>query len=438
MISLYAYQQTGAQHLASKPAALLADEPGLGKTVQAISASDLVKAIIILVLCPASARINWMREFKRFQKIDRTVQVIASRKETLVENGVIIISYDLAVAMHDQLMLLHFDVLILDESYFLKSKSAKRTQVVFGKKCDRQGGLASMANRIFALSGTPAPNNPAELWPLIRALFPEALSNNGKPVGYWAFLRQFCQYRDNGFGIQITGGKNLSTLRLKMNPYLLRRKKSEVLKDLPPLRMETLYLEPSQLLTELHELEAGPQGQMIRKVLQNAANLSQLSAHVAELRRLTGLAKVQPVIQFSKDALDGGLDKLVIFAHHREVIEQLVAGLKPYGAVVVHGSVSSKNRQHAIDAFQQNPDTRIFIGQITAAGTAITLTAASHLIFAEYSWVPAENAQAAMRIHRIGQCNPVLIRFATLTGSLDEHITETVRRKTAVLTQLFD
>ena len=191
----------------------------------------------------------------------------------------------------------------------------------------------------------------------------------------------------------------------------------------------------------MRALEDGPEGEAILAVLRDAngeKDLAKLVVHVAELRRITGLAKVQPVIEQLKDELAGGLKKIVLFAHHKDVITGLLDGLKDYNPVALFGGVSPSARQTAIDSFQNNPEIRIFIGQLAAAGTAITLTAASDVLFIESSWVPAENAQAAMRVHRIGQKDSVLIRFATLAGSLDEWITETVRRKTAVLSELFD
>ena len=180
-------------------------------------------------------------------------------------------------------------------------------------------------------------------------------------------------------------------------------------------------------------------GDEIKKLLeQDDADLAEAAVHVAKLRRLTGLAKVASVVELLQDELAGGLNKIVVFAHHREVIQKLADGLSSFGVVVLQGSTPPTQRQAAIDGFQNDNSIRVFVGQLTAAGTAITLTAASNVLFAESSWTPSDNAQAAMRVHRIGQRSGVLVRFATLSGSLDEAITETVRRKTAVLAQIFD
>ncbi|MGN7613068.1 DEAD/DEAH box helicase [Magnetococcales bacterium HHB-1] len=440
MPELFPYQQEGKTLLAQRETALLADEPGLGKTAQAIAASDMIRAARILVLCPASARINWQREFIRFQEIKRKVKVIANGKNSLLPHGVNIISYDLASreALFNRLMAMEVDVLILDEAHYLKSRKARRTKAIFGNRCTRKGGLSEKAKHVYALTGTPAPNNPAELWPMMRALFPAAITVKERALDHWSFVRRFCRTKNNGFGIQILGGKNLPELRERLTPYLIRRKKLDVIKDLPPIRFESIVLEPGKLLKELKELEEGSEGEAIREVLQQAnGDLSKVAIHVALLRRLTGLAKVQPVIDRLKDELEGGLEKIVLFAHHRDVIQGLFDGLSDYKPVSIHGAVPARKRQQAIDNFQNDPSVRIFIGQLSAAGTAITLTAASDALFVESSWVPADNAQAAMRVHRIGQHNPVLIRFATLAGSLDEQVTAAIRRKTTTLAELF-
>jgi SWI/SNF-related matrix-associated actin-dependent regulator 1 of chromatin subfamily A len=164
--------------------------------------------------------------------------------------------------------------------------------------------------------------------------------------------------------------------------------------------------------------------------------LREIAPHVATLRRLTGIAKVAPVVEWVKDWLDAGGGKIVLFAHHREVIEGLQAGFPWH--VSISGQTPAGSRQHIVDTFNEDPYATVFIGQIQAAGVGINLTAASDVLFVESSWVPAENSQAAMRVHRIGQKNACLIRFATLAGSIDEHIQKAVQRKTRDIAALFD
>lgn len=423
--ALYPYQEQGAAFLASRRAALLADEMGLGKSAQAIAAAfDVNPAADVLVVCPASVRVNWFREFERFWP-------------SLVSYSLDVVSYDL-VARGKFPGKAEYDVLILDEAHYLKTRTSKRTKAIFGPKCDGKGGLVERAKHVILLTGTPTPNNPSELWPALRALAPETIpAKSGKPRDYFQFVSKFCKTRNNGFGIEIVGGKNLAELRERIAPFVLRRRKEDVLKDLPPLRMEALYLDgklelPPEVLDSVDELN-----DMLDR--EGVKGLQKMASHVATLRRLTGLAKVGPVIEWTRDWFDAGGGKLVVFAHHRDVLKALNTDKRLNHVLRCHvvGDTPAAKRQEHVDAFQSVDCPALFLGQIQAAGTGITLTAASDLLFVESSWVPAENEQAAMRIHRIGQRNACLVRFAMLAGSIDEKIQRAVMRKTADIVELF-
>lgn len=428
MTALFPYQCAGAAFLASRRRALLADDMGLGKSAQAIVACEAVGARTILVVCPASLRQNWAREFGRFWFGSRAPQVH-------------VLSYDLAARAKEEMGV---DVLILDEAHYLKTKTAKRTKAIYGPKCDGVGGLVERAKHVFLLTGTPSPNNVSELWTHLRAVFPEAiLGKNGKPMTYWQFVDKFCITVDNGFGIQIKGGKNLPDLKARIKPFVLRRKKEEVLADLPPIRFDTMPLDAD--LGALREAEANlPPGIAEALEKDGVAGLQAIAGHVATWRRLVGQVKVKPLAERILEELEGGLQKLVVFAHHRDVIDALdailmrelsVPGARPVCCLT--GNTPPDARQLLVDHFQKTKAARVFLGQIQAAGTGLTLTAASDLIFAETSWVPAENEQAAMRIHRIGQKNACLVRFATLPGSIDELIMKAVERKMKDIKEMF-
>lgn len=425
MAELFPYQVEGAQFLARVKRGLLADDMGLGKSAQAIAACEAAGARnrCVLVVCPASLVENWRREFKKFSIIEPIVTSYNKANSLLTEPPA-----------GDQ-----WDVLILDEAHYLKSSKAKRTKAIFGEKCDGVDGLVSRAKHVFCLTGTPTPNNPSELWPMLRAVMPASIERpmkNGslKPMPYWPFVERFCVTQDTGFGIKIVRGKNLSELKARIAPHVLRRKKDEVLKDLPPIRFDTLALEgrltvPEDCVAEMRQVQEAIQQDGI-------AGLKALAPHVAQLRRLTGLAKVPAAIDWIAEYLEAGGEKLVVFAHHRDVIGAIWTTFQGE-SVVVSGDLSSAERQAQVDAFQSNPKFRLFIGQIQAAGTGLTLTAASDVLFVESSWVPAENEQAAMRVHRIGQRNACVVRFAMLAGSIDEDIQRAVMRKTADIAKLF-
>lgn len=425
MTALFAYQEYGAAWLAGRTRALLADTMGLGKSAQAAVACKHIEAKQIAIVCPASLQENWKREFARFWP---------NHEATLY-----VCSYEGAVRgklSH----LSEIDVLICDEAHYLKERTSKRTKAIFGPKCTGAGGLMEKATRVWLLTGTPAPNGPHELWPMLRALAPETIPGfTGKPMSYWDFAHEYCVIQDSFYGAKILRGRNLPKLRAAIQPFMLRRKKEEVLRDLPPLMIDVLPLSSDEAQKALRKLEASPEATALREALEKdgGKGLESLAPHIASLRRATGMAKAPAVAEFVAEWLSDCEEKIVLFAHHKDVMRLLMEFLKKFNPVQISGGDAPDYRMAQVDRFQNDPATRVFIGQIQAAGTGLTLTAASDLIFAESSWVPAENEQAAMRIHRIGQRNACSVRFATLGGSLDEAIQRTVARKLTDLAQIF-
>ncbi|BAQ16075.1 DEAD/DEAH box helicase [Methyloceanibacter caenitepidi] len=417
-LSLRPYQEAGRDFLAGSEAALLADDMRLGKCAQSISAARKIGATLLTVVCPASVCETWRREFRKWWPGgDYDLQVW---------------SYDMA-ARGKAHRWTGIDILILDEAHYLKSSKAKRTQAIFGKKCDGADGLVAQADRVWLLTGTPMPNNPSELWPMLRALAPERILSprTGKPWNLWQFVNKFCKTEYNPHAPQtprIIGAKNHDALAVKLDGFMLRRTMAEVKPEVPPLQVEPLYLEGA-----LPKFAAcSPEIEVVRKALaeDGVDGLRKVAAHVATLRRYTGLAKVEPVVRWVKDWLDGGGRKIVLMAQHVDVIAGLCEAF-PSDHALIRGSGTSRGRQASVDAFHTPGGPRVFIGQLQAAGTGIDLSAARDVLFVESSWVPAENAQAANRIVSVQDPQPRIATFATLAGSIDEDIQEAVRRKTA-------
>jgi len=437
----YPFQLAGAGFLAdSAPVALLADEMGVGKTAQAIWGADIISARRILFLCPSIARINTKREFEKFQRMHRSVVVIKNGKDfsKLDEADVVIVSYDLAARNPDKLDGLEWDAVILDEAHYLKNPEAKRTKVIYGQKCNNDGIIRN-AKRVFLLTGTPAPNNPAELYTHAHAFWPYAIPMAN--ADYWDFADTYSYVIQlpNG-GVKISGARNLDKLREALSPFVLRRTKAEVLPDMPEMRLATYTLEANHIPKEVHDLEKSESLKNIGVMLSDVAaseisNRTQVSGQLAEWRRLTEIAKVPLVVELLKEEL--GMNKIVIFHHHREAGDMLMEGLEEFNPVRITGGQTPTSRQAAIDAFQTDPNTRVVVASIQAASTAITLTAASDAVFLSADWNPANNAQAMQRIHRIGQNKSVLIRFFALAGSVDELVQKTLLQKTEAISELF-
>lgn len=448
-LSIFEYQKIGADWLASKNHALLADEMGLGKSAQAITAADKVNALRVAVLCPASARINWLREFDKFSKLKREFTLVQSRTNAEWKESVVC-SFDLVEHIPSKK---EFDLLIIDECHFLKTPTTKRTIEILGKN-----GLVHRCKKVWALSGTPAPNHPGELWPILYIFGLTTLK-------YESYIKKFCNSYVFSNRIQVTGAKEKAIPELKkiLAPAMLRRRKEDVMQDLPPIHYGDIVVEPTPVDLEItssfsHFVYPVDRSNELYETLNKQAKLVDLSfstinaystdgaralealaTSVSTLRRYNGVQKVKAVVELLTEELSSkAYQKIVVFAIHRDVIEGLREGLRKFKPVTLYGGTPPERRQRNIDSFQKNKAKRVFIGNIQAAGTAITLTAANQVMFVEQDWVPGNNAQAAMRCHRIGQTKPVNVRFVGIADSIDEKISHILRRKTAELTKIFD
>lgn len=413
------YQQLGIDFLSTRSAALLADEQGLGKTVQAIGAFCKLKAKRILIVCPASLKLNWQKEITtwvHYLTSDTiTTHVVGTGKEVLPylsHSHVIIVNYDLITrpALFEQLQKMHFSVLICDEAHYLKNPKTARTKAILGKK-----GLIHRAVYKWMLSGTPMTNRPIELWPILKTLAPEVLKPH---VSFEAFARRYCNAWMAPWGLDVSGASNLEELSNKLRgKFMLRRWKKQVLKDLPDKRYQFIPIEQTKDM-KLKLANVDFDLDSLSKMQLSGENLGE----IVTLRRELSDFKLCFCSSLIADALEGGVNKMVIFTYHRSIANKLMQKLAKYNPLKITGDVAVKDRQKAVDRFQNDPNYRVFIGQVQAAGTGITLTAASHVMFLEFSWVPGEVAQAVDRCHRIGQKNSVLVQFPIITDSLEEHM----------------
>lgn len=459
---LLGFQEEGAKWLTHKKHCLLADDMGLGKTAQIIAGADRVNALPVLILGPAVGRIQFSREFEKFsmRMLNICVVLTAADKSGIASADVVICSYDLAmtVGVFSALSARRWSVLALDEVHFLKAPRARRTNVVFGND-----GLIHKASRVWCVSGTPAPLHPGELWVMLYCLGVTKLDFDAFQDRYTKSVD--LEVRPGVWAKKVTGGRNIPELRALLAPFMLRRKKEDVMADLPAIRYNDVTVEPSVVDNFKwstyfdNYLSYGPRGrdvfnQDVAKAERMATTLLdglgtgadsmkvldglQGRPEVKSLRRWIGLQKVPAVIEIIKAELDANAyDKIVIFGVHRDVIEELEIGLKKYGAAKIYGGTPAHKRQRIVDNFQKDPKKRVFIGQTVAAGTAITLTAACEVAVVEADWTPGNNAQAVMRVHRYGQTRPVNVRFFGMVG-YDEKVARVLKQRARTLTELFD
>jgi SWI/SNF-related matrix-associated actin-dependent regulator 1 of chromatin subfamily A len=431
---------------------------GLGKTIQAIgviNASPRPKKV--LVVAPASLKLNWKRELEKWLTYPLTVGVAGNE---LPDTDIVILNYDVLGKFKDKLMSASWDILIADEAHYAKNPKAQRTinlvgaEKKIGGKYVKVPGIADKAKRKIFLTGTPILNRPIELWPIVSTLTPGTFPN------FISFAKRYANAQEGRYGWDFSGASNLGELQDKLRATIMvRRMKKDVLTELPTKRRQVIELEPDskarKVVEREQELSKKHETELIK--LRVAAELAKTSGSdddyesaVARLRTASrvafdeiskerhdvALAKVPQVIEHLKDVLEQQ-DKVVVFAHHRDVIDQIMAAF-PGEAVKLTGEDSIDERQKSVDAFQTDPNVKIFVGSIHAAGVGITLTAASHVVFAELDWVPGNITQAEDRLHRIGQTNTVLVQHLVFDESLDAKIVKTLVEKQAVIAEALD
>lgn len=411
-------QRHGAAFLYSRPVAMLADVPGLGKTAQCVRACDLLHIKSAYVFVPnVSLAINWQREFDKWSLIGHRVTVLRSGKDEIPADGVVICTYALAVRPNVAARLRHrhskknVDVIICDEAHALKEVDSERTKLILLKK-----HLAGRTDRVWLATGTPAPNDAGELYVF------------AKISGAWEgskgdFENQFCILDDNGFGVRVVGSKNHEQLRALLAPYYLRRDKIE---GRPPLTVDEMPIAAARGLDPYAALSPELQRSILSAIAADDWSLRDVPA-IASARRAVGLAKADGVAEQIVTELDGGRHKILCFAYHTPVIDRLKQLIGPR-AVIVDGRNSNKRRE-LVDAFQNDGKPGVLIGQTTALGEGEQITAADRVILAEPSWTPKDNDQPIARAWRRGQTKPVRASFATLAGSLDDKITAQLVRK---------
>ena len=436
MNALHSYQHVGARFLAERNVAFLLDTMGLGKTIQAIRGADLVGARRILVLCPAIARIGWAREFQAWQTTDRSIAVVRSgsdlQKQDVIGADVLLVSYTMLASEKSRRALLtrRNQVLICDEAHSLKEPKAVRTRAVYGSRINRATGLAALADRVWLLTGTLFPNHPAEVWTHLAALLPAQLEEVVGSRRKADFIERFCVTTEDG---RIVGGKRIDELTAILRPHALRRTLDDVALELPPLTWSNVTIEPDKLppKPEMAPEELAVVESARSKILDGESLTAADLMHISTLKRWVGVAKAPAVA----DLLSQETEPTVVFAVHSAVIDTLAASLLRGECAVIDGRTPVNARQDAIDNFQAGK-VRVLICQMAIASTALTLTAAAHVVFAESSWTPSDMAQAATRCHRIRQTRPVLCRVVSLAGSLDEIVNAVIVRKMSVISQI--
>lgn len=434
-LELFPYQEVGAAFLVGKDRGALFDDMGIGKSAQAIRAMDDAGLRRGLIVCPAAVRETWAGEIKKFARQPRKVIKGRDIQDLNLwlrhKADVLLLSYEMASTWAKRMEGDLFDFLIFDEAHYLKTRSAARTIALLGADCDGKHGLARWATHVWFLTGTPNPNDVADCWSVMRFC-------KATPLTHRIFTDRYFTKRVGTFSTNyVCREAMVPELKQAIASFSLRRTKKDVGLQLPPIWLTTTVVDGDT--TEIRELLR--QYPNLEQAIQEAIDKGGLSfldaQHIATLRRLVGEAKAPAFVKLLLEELRDGLEKVVVFGIHRRALDIIAQGLQGahISAVRIDGSTSERGRTTAIQRFQ-GEGARVLLGNIRAAGTGLTLTAAADVIMFESDWTPAGNAQALMRVHRIGQNKAVHARFITLANSIDEQVAETVARKTASLIKL--
>lgn len=434
-----------------------------------------------LIICPASLKKNWMREWKmwsyhRHLTIGEVTTVqedlkdkhgnlirgepkkpgtLGPKKKVAVDvwpdTDIVIINKQLFERHEDALKDEYWDFIIIDEAHDYCNEKAQTSMHIWGGGKGKNKVLPVVGRKRIFLTGTPITTRPRNLWPFVKAMDPKGLGKD-----WFAFHERYCGGEETSFGYYRDGATNLEELNLKLrSSFMVRRDKKEVLKDLPPKTREIILLpndnlathvekeltqvrsfldkyekkrgieDPREAMEVLETVSADFEDMEYEDIAARISNRMELAfEEMSAARCALALAKAPLVKEHVDRILETG-EKVILFCYHKEVAAYFKKAYSNICAFVT-GATPTNRRQEQVDLFQEDPDCRIFIGNIAAAGVGFTLTAASIVIFAEISWVPSELEQAEDRAWRIGQMCNVLVQHLVIDGSIDARMIEII------------
>lgn len=447
---LYPYQEQGAMHLAFGRRALLADDMGLGKTVQAIAAAALLKEMRdiqkAVIICPASLKHQWAREIRRFTSLSVTVIEgnLEERRKLYHDSSFFkIINYELVRYDMDELLKLRPDLIILDEAQRIKNWRAKTAMMV-----------KSLPSRYaFVLTGTPLENRIDELYSIFQFLDPRILG----PL--WHFNDRFYELEKRESGAyKVLGYKNIDQLRALIKPYILRRTRDEVLKDLPARTDNNFFVEMTdeqwhaydefkeklaKLISKSKRQPLTPKERelLLMYLIKMRLICNALALHDKDIepkdREKTG-PKLGELEEILSESIASNGHKAVVFSQWSNMLAFTEPALKRLGLgyVKLTGAVPSAKRGDLIQKFFDDPDCRVFLST-DAGGVGLNLQAASLVINLDLPWNPAVLEQRIARAHRHGQLSSVQVINLIAKDTIEERMLDTLAAKKNVFATVF-
>jgi len=435
-------------------------------TPQAIGVGNLTHAKKVCVVCPASLRMNWEREFKRFSTVDHEYYIHRESKPFPELATCVITNYERLrktkknQPVLDQYLNTNWDLIIFDEAHRLKGDRAL-IKAQFKKGCLRvkQGnvkdvagnwkfkiqdaGLIYKAPKVLLLTGTPIVNRPSELFNLLSTI-------SFQRWGDWRwFMQRYANAYEESIGYGRTawntsGHSNEKELQDDLRAYcMVRRLKEQVLTELPEKRRQVVLLDPREagalnLVKKESKLVPQVEGMDFFEDLRKLRGQTVKFEEASKIRHEIGLKKVKPVVEYLDDVIGQGECKILLFCHHKDVVAKYVGELGEERVVWITGDVPIPKRQALVDQFQTDDKIQVAILSLDAASEGLTLTAACLVIMAELGWTPSRMKQAEDRAHRIGQTSEVLVQYLVFAGSLEAHIASLLGSKETTAHAILD
>ena len=413
--SLYKFQLEGIKFgIEHHCRFLLADEMGVGKTLQAISLSYIYRdSWPVLVVCPGSMKYNWKGEIQTWLGLkDHRICILNSSKQKISQVAYFyIISYDLMRNVIKKMREISFQFVILDEAHSIKNKDSLRAKNILP--------IAVRAKRLIIMTGTPLLAKPYEGYPLLYALRPDIFCYFKK------FAYRYCDPQPTPMGINWSGTSNTKELHWILSCLMVRRLKRDVLQQLPPKRRQKIWIRTDEKVIE-----------EIKKVrLQVFGRKGTLECY-----SLTSKAKINGVKEYISDIIDAK-EKFIVFAYHYEMLNSLeeLCKNKKIDYMRIDGNTKQDKRYENVKYFQTDENCQVAILSIIAASTGITLTATNMVIFAELTWTPSIMIQAEDRVHRIGQTSEFVdIKYLYGPETLDDFILDKLQKKLTIVSTTLD
>lgn len=420
-LKLLPHQETAIQFSLTRNKSYLRLAPGLGKTICAARITDILQKPVVYI-CPAFLITNVEEEFAKWAPNTRINVIPDSRLS----------QYDWWEGVFEP-----GSVLVVDEAHRFTNFDSQRTAVLFGHK-EHKGIIGDFSHQVY-MSGTPMPNRPMELYPILSKVAPQTIHG----MTNFEYGNKFCGGKRTRFGWDFTGESNMQELAKRVihptGPFMLKMDKD--LLNLPP-KTEEAFVVSGSMSPKLRQLDFDLAKKyksiddLIRERVSIVNGQDSQDVAVATYRRWLGMEKVPLIIPYIDSVVGDEGQPMLLFAYHREVVAELVDRLAYLNPFVITGDTPIPNRHTIVREFQNSTKRHLLIGNYLSMGVGFNITRPKRVFFAEYDWTPAVNDQAADRTHRIGQTDSVHVQYAVYRNSLDKRILERIFVKRRSTTQV--